>query len=531
MGNVVKSCLCAAALLAFAAVGGAAIGGAAEAKVTRFEIASKQPYGSFESGDYLRLDGRVVGELPPDDRAIPDLDKAARNADGAVGYAARVVLFIPADPASGNGALLVDVPNRGHAYANALYNSPRGLPSQSGNLEPGTGFIEDRGYAVAEVYWELGRGADLPSFVDPDGKRRFVEGAGFAIVRPAADFLAPAAADAAGTPNPLAGAINRTLAAGKSQDGRFLKTFLLHGFNMADGRRVFDGMHVFVSGAGLLPILRSGTGPGSSADGAPNFADPEFPGVNDGPLTIGEIVANVQARGEVPPKMLLLNSTVDYASLRASLGRTGAHGTTDLPLPANVRMYDVAGASHVTVVKAEGCDLPPNSLDWAPVARAPRQPLARWVARNQPPPATPLMPLQPAGNDPTVLRAPKSLPDAVIQVPQRDADGNPVGGVRLPDIAAPLGVYGLQNAPLASFTCSLVGAYTPFARTKDGTDGKHPSLTERYKDRSDYVNRVRAAARAARTEGFLLPADAAVIVDAAASSPLLDARAPTDPPR
>ena len=403
----------------------------------------------------MRLDGRVTGELSPNGGGIPDLAKATRNVDGMVGYSARVILFVPADPAAGNGALLVDVPNRGHAYANALYNSPRVRPSQSGDLEPGTGFLEDRGYAVAEVYWELGRGADLPSFTDPDGKRRFIEGTGFAIVRDTADFLAHAAADKNGTPNPLAGTINRALAVGKSQDGRFLKTFLLDGFNVVDGRRVFDGMHVFESGAGLLPILRSGAGPGSSADGAPNFADLEFPGVNDGPLTIGEIVAKVEARGEVLPKMLLLNTTVDYASL----GRTGAHGMADLPLPANVRMYDVAGASHVTVSKADGCTLPPNPLDWAPVARATLQRLDRWVARNQAPPATRLMPLRPAKDDPTVLQAPKALPEAVVQVPQRDADGNPVGGVRLPDIAVPLGVSELQNEPLTSFTCSLVGAY------------------------------------------------------------------------
>ena len=515
----------AAALLAIASSGGAV-----QAKVTRLEITAKQPYGSFKAGDYVRWDGRVIGELPPGDN-IPDLDKAARNAGGMVDYSARIVLFLPADPAAGNGALLVDVPNRGHAYANALYNSPRGLPSQSGNLEPGTGFIEDRGYAIAEVYWELGRGATLPSFSGPDGRQRFVEGAGFAIVRDAADFLAHAAADSTGAPNPLAGTINRVLATGKSQDGRFLKTFLLDGFNIVEGRRVFDGMHVFVSGAGLLPILRSGTGPGSSADGAPSFADPEFPGVNDGPLTIGEIVAKVRERGELPPKMMLLNSTVDYASLRASLGRTGAHGTSDLPLPANVRMYDVAGASHVTVTKAEKCALPPNPLDWAPVARATLRRLDRWVARDEAPPATRLMPLRPAKDDPSVLQPPTALPDAVVQVPRRDADGNPVGGVRLPDIAVPLGVYGLQNEPLTSFTCSLIGAYRPFARTTDGSDGKQPSLAERYKDRRDYVNRVRVAARAAQADGFLLPDDAAVIIDAAAASPVLGQAAPDGPPR
>ena len=99
-----------------------------------------------------------------------------------------------------------------------------------------------------------------------------------------------------------------------------MKSFLLNGFNMAGNRRAFDGMHVFVSAAGLLPILQTGTGPESSANGIPTFANPEFPGINDGPLTIGEIIAKVEARGEVPPKMLLINSTTDYYSLRASLG-------------------------------------------------------------------------------------------------------------------------------------------------------------------------------------------------------------------
>ena len=518
--------LCATALFVLALGGGIA-----NAKVVKLEITSKQPYGSFKAGDYVRWEGRVIGELSPDAGGIPDLDKATRDAKGMVAYSARIILFIPAHSTSGNGALLVDVPNRGHAYANALYDSPRGLPMQSGNLDPGTGFIENNGYAIAEVYWELGRGADLPSFTDPDGKRRFVEGTGFAIVRDAADFLAHAAADSVGTPNPLAGSINRVLAVGKSQDGRFLKTFLLNGFNMVEGHRVFDGMHVFVSGAGLLPILRSGTGPGSSADGAPNFVDPEFPGVNDGPLTIGEIVAKVQGRGEIPPKMLLLSSTVDYSSLRASLGRTGAHGTSDLPLPANVRMYDVAGASHVTVVKAEGCALPPGRLDWAPVARATLRRLDQWAERNEPPPPTRLMPLQPAKDDPTVLRAPKNLPDAVIQVPQRDADGNPIGGVRLPDVEVPLGVNAAQNEPLTTFTCSLTGAFLAFAPTKDSAVGRHPSIAERYKDQSDYVNRVRVAARTVEAEGFLLPEDAAVIVNAAAATPIFDQKAATAPPR
>jgi hypothetical protein len=499
------------------------------AEVTRFEFTSKQPYGTFRAGDYVIWQGSIQGDLSLQE-VIPGIDKAARNDRGRVAYSAQVILIMPAAPGAGNGALLVDVPNRGRAYAEALYNSPRDMPFLSGTLEQGTGFLQDHGFTVAEVYWELGHDADLPSFVDADGKTRYVEGVGFAIVRDAADFLAHAAADSAGTPNPLKRAINRVLASGKSQDGRFLKTFLLNGFNMAGDRRVFDGMHVFVSAAGLLPILQTGTGPQSSGDGAATFANPDFPGVNDGPLTIGEIIAKIEARGEVTPKMLLVSSTTDYYSLRASLGRTGEAGTADLPLPANVRMYDVAGGSHVVVPQAPTCTLPPGRLDWAPVSRALLLRLDAWVSHNAEPPASELMPLEPANGEPPALRAPTRLSAAVIQVPKRDQDGNALGGVRLPDIAVPTGTNGGQNQP-QTFTCMLVGSFTPFAATKAeraGTGDARPSIEERYHGRDDYVNRVRIAAEDLEARGFLLSDDAAVIVQEAASSNLF-APAPANP--
>ena len=199
----------------------------ASAEVTRIEYTSKQPYGTFRVGDYVIWQGRIHGDLSPLE-AIPGIDKAARNDRGRVAYSARIILIMPEANRGGNGALLVDIPNRGSAYAQALYNSPRDVPFLSGTLEQGTGFLQDHGFTVAEVYWELGHDADLPSFVDADGKTRYVEGAGFAIVGDVADFLAHAVSDVAGTPNPLKGAINRVLASGKSQDGRFLKTFLLH---------------------------------------------------------------------------------------------------------------------------------------------------------------------------------------------------------------------------------------------------------------------------------------------------------------
>ena len=492
----------------------------AKAELTRLEIESKRPFGSFRSGDFVIWQGKVDGDLSPQE-PIPGLDKAPRNARGRVEYAARIILVMPAEARRGNGTLLVDVPNRGNAYAHALYNSPRDEPFQSGTLEQGTGFLQDRGFSLAEVYWELGRGADLPSFVDGEGRKRYVEGAGFAIVRDAADFLAHATADASGVPNPLKGVVSRTIASGKSQSGRFLKSFLLNGFNMAAGRRVFDGMHIFVSASGWLPILQTGAGPDSSANGFPTFDNPEMRGVDEEPLTIGELLARVQARGEAAPKMMLINSVSDYYSRHASLARTGATGTAQQPIPGNVRVYDIAGASHVIVPTAPGCTLSPGRLDWTPVSRATLLRLEAWVAAGTEPPATRLMPLEPARGNPPALGAPDYLPGAVIQVPQRDADGNALGGVRLPDLAAPLGTHGGQNLP-PSRGCMLVGSYTWFATTKsqrESSGDARLSVAERYRDRDDYVNRIRAAARDLAQDGFLLPEDAAVIIQAAASNP------------
>jgi Alpha/beta hydrolase domain len=499
---------------------------AAIAKVTKLEIASKQSYGTFRPGEFELWEGRIIGELRPTE-AIPDIDKAPRNVKGLVEYSAKISLIFPKNPKNGNGALLVDIPNRGRPYAQALYNSPRDEPFEAGTFEVGTGFLQNHGFSLAAVQWELGQGADLPTFTDSSGQKRFVEGVGFAIVRDAADFLAHATADTPGTANPLHGAIKLTLAAGKSQSGRYLKSFLLNGFNMVEGRRLFDGMHVFVSAAGVLPIMQSGTGPQSSATGIPTFENPEFRGVNEEVLTTGDVIKRVKARGENPPRMILINTTTDYFSLRASLSRTGAEGTAEQPIPGNVRVYEIAGASHIVVRKAN-CELPPAKLDWSPISRATLLHLDNWVTKGTEPPASRLMPLEAAKNDPTVLRAPTHLPKAIIEVPKRDEDGNSMGGVRLPDMQVPLGVNARQNPPL-SFVCSLAAAYVAFPRTQADADAAHDThrpILERYKTRNEYVNLIRAAAHNLEREGFLLPDDAAIIIHSAAENPLWRASAP-----
>ena len=132
------------------------------------------------------------------------------------------------------------------------------------------------------------------------------------------------------------------------------------------------------------------------------------------------------------------------------------------------------------------------------------------------------MPLEAASGEPPALRAPTRLSAAVIQVPKRDQDGNALGGVRLPDLAVPTGTNGGQNQP-QTFTCMLVGSFSPFAATKaerERTGDARPSIEERYHGRDDYVNRIRIAAQDLMARGFMLPEDAAVIIQEAASSNL-----------
>ena len=496
-----------AAAIALCLWAGLAVSGA-HARVVRLEIGGTVPYGTFNGAAWVRTVGQVVGELSPDE-AIPGLDRADRNPKGLVSYASPFVLIHPRDPARSNGALLFDVANRGRGISHALYNSPRAIPQAVGSLEAGNGFLETRGFTTVMAGWELGLGIELPGFAGPDGKRLYAEGVGLAVIRDLTDFLHHAARDDAGTPNPVAGAINRTLVVGYSQTARLLKTMLIEGFNRAEGRRVFDGMHIQASAGGRAAVMGVITGPQSSSFFTPRFSAPDWRGVHEAPFTWAEIVGAATARGEVPPKMLVTNMTTDYFSIRASLARTGATGTAEPAIPENVRLYDVAGASHERS-QAPGCEMPRDTLDWSPVMRATLVNLDAWVGQNRPPPPTTLMPLEARPDDPVVLQAPAHLPGAVMQVPRRAEDGNFLGGVRLPDVEAPLGVYGQQNLPLSDRSCNLSGSFLAFTPAQ---------IKERYADRAAYQERIRVAVRTLMQQRFLLPSDAAVIIDAAAVVP------------
>ena len=100
-------------------------------------------------------------------------------------------------------------------------------------------------------------------------------------------------------------------------------------------------------------------------------------------------------------------------------------------------------------------------------------------------------------------------------MPLPDADGNDLGGIRLPEITAPLGTYTGWNlrrpeigAPdkLARWS----GSFIPFARNeadRRAAGDPRPSLEARYRSQSDYEANVAAAAEALVDGGYLLADD------------------------
>ena len=125
--------------------------------------------------------------------------------------------------------------------------------------------------------------------------------------------------------NPLAGALGRAYAYGRSQSGRFLRQMLHLGLNRdEEGRIVFEGMLPNVAGGKMGEFnVRFGQ-PSSlsnrSVNNVPPFLDLET-GAEDG------ILAEVTRRG-VAPKVIYTNTSSEYWGGHGAL----AHVTADAKL-------------------------------------------------------------------------------------------------------------------------------------------------------------------------------------------------------
>jgi hypothetical protein len=109
-------------------------------------------------------------------------------------------------------------------------------------------------------------------------------------------------------------------------------------------------------------------------------------------------------------------------------------------------------------------------------------------------------------------------------VSQVDGDLNELGGIQLPDLTVPVASYTGWN-PRAPETggagqiLSMQGSTLPFAATRaerERLGDPRPSIEERYRDREDYLTRVRAAAEVLARQRYILEEDVDVVVANAA---------------
>ena len=150
--------------------------------VTDIDIHSRDLYCDGKKfGDeltYERIDGVVKYAVDPEDPAnatITDLENATRDTDGLVRFSGDFTILAPLE--GGNGAALLDVPNRGGRVAPRLFNLAP-FPEDSNVIEAGDGYLLGRGWTVAFCGWqwdvprESGRmGLSAPLVTEPDGGR------------------------------------------------------------------------------------------------------------------------------------------------------------------------------------------------------------------------------------------------------------------------------------------------------------------------------------------------------------------------
>ena len=108
-----------------------------------------------------------------------------------------------------------------------------------------------------------------------------------------------------------------------------------------------------------------------------------------------------------------------------------------------------------------------------------------------------------------------------VMVPQSDADGNDLGGVRLPELQVPLATYtgwNLRDPAIgaAKQRVSFLGSWIPLAKTaaeRKRSGDPRLSIEERYASREQYMSKFEQAAKKLVEQRFLLQEDLPAILE------------------
>jgi len=402
-----------------------------------------------------------------------------------------------------------------------------------------------------------------------------VSGLGAVAVRDVVSFFRYRQQDRKGRLNPLAGAIDHAYVFGISQSGRFINHFLYQDFNGDEQDRiVFDGAFIDVGGTGkaifnrrFAQITRHGSQHEENLFPSDIFPFTTVP--QHDPVTgqRGDFLERPRRSGHLP-RIVIMQTSTEYWGRGGSLLHTDVEGERDLLLDPNVRLYHVAGAHHLFFTPGDRapCQHPLNTMNYVPLFRSLLVILDEWVADGREPPES----RYPRITDSTLVdlstyrRAFPRIPDVTTPeacyaplrldlgprwenegiadyvpprvgepyrtlVPAVDADGNEIAGIRMPDVAVPLGTHVGWNQRATEFGAEgelarWLGASWPFPTTPDQRQRDNDlrlSVVERYPTKRAYMAKLEQAVRQLTRDRFLLAKDAERIIGLASSTPFV----------
>lgn len=356
--------------------------------------------------------------------------------------------------------------------------------------------------------------------------------------------------------------VERGIAEGISQTGRFLRHFLYQGFNTDEfGRMAYDGMMIITAGAGRGSFNHRFGQPSRDAHRYSAFFYPTdiFPFTSRITQDVEQwksdgLMAHMWNDNHIP-KIFYCNTGYEYWGRAASLIHTDPDGLSDVePLPME-RIYLLGSGQHYVGAapspsnRIDNTDIyHTNPLDFSVNYRSLLVRLAGWVDSGDEPPVS-AYPKISDGTlvDPADLYLPE-LKDLVLpgvihvayladygprwqdgiidyqpprlakpfpsMVPAVDIIGNDLGGIRNIEIAVPLATYfpwSLRRGyaggedELADFT----GTFIPLQPDKQAgykPDSRY-DIKSLYKNEDDYLGQVERAAQNLVSSGYVLEED------------------------
>jgi hypothetical protein len=379
---------------------------------------------------------------------------------GTAPYRTRLLVIRPEDPTQFNHTVLLNWQN-----VSAGYESP--APSD-GELYQGYAWV---GVSAQEVGLfgppvGMGRGArpNATGLVDEDPERYGMlrhpgDPGSFEIFADAARVVGPERSTAI---DPLAGLdVHDVIAVGGSQSAMRL---VAYANSLHHRHRVVDGYALSVW-------------------------EGRAPNLMDGPISYGG--GRTIIREDLGVPVVVVNSEFETLAVHAT-------GAVDSEW---IRYWEVAGTPHGVTRRLElphGRGWEPNTLRFKPVAESAIRHVRQWVVEGRPAPSFPRIAVD-SGRPPRI---------------RRDTHGNAVGGIRLPELEAPVAEY--RGMAVGTGLPPLFGAARPFADEE---------LRELYPSRRLLAARWQSAVDALAASEAIRPEDAADMAGRVDS-----VRLPTDEP-